>query len=256
MWRSSPLDPASTARLKRERERLDLTPLVVHDNYLINLAAADATQRQRSVGAFRREIERCLAMGAEYLVFHPGSHKGQSVEQAIQALAGALAEAARGLRSKHLTLLIENTAGSGSALGSRFEELAAIRDAAQSRLDLAIGYCLDTAHALAAGYDVSSGAGLERTVREAQAVLGLERVRVIHANDSKAPPGSRVDRHEHIGRGYIGIQGFRRILQHPRLRDKAFILETPIDREGDDRRNLQKLKRLCPKSRTTTNRSS
>ncbi len=256
MWRCSPLDPASVARLKRERERLNLTPLVVHDNYLINMAAADPAIRQRSATAFRSEIGRCLAMDAEHLVFHPGSYKGQPVEQAILALAESLAEAARGLRSTHLSLLIENTAGSGSALGSRFEELAAIRDAAQPRLDLAIGYCLDTAHALAAGYDVSSRAGLERTVREAQAVLGLERVRVIHANDSKAPPGSRVDRHEHIGRGYIGIQGFRRILQHPRLRDKAFILETPIDREGDDRRNLQKLKRLCPKSRTTTNRSS
>lgn len=256
MWRSSPLDPAAVVRLKRERERLNLAPLVVHDNYLINMAAADLGSRRRSVAAFRGEIERCLELGAEYLVFHPGSYKGQSAEQGIAALAGSLAEAARGLGSPQLMLLVENTAGSGSALGSRFEELAAIRDAARPNLDFAFGYCLDTAHCLAAGYDVASEAGLARTVREAASVLGLGRVRVIHTNDSKAPLGSRVDRHEHIGRGYIGIQGFRRILQHPRLRDKAFILETPIDREGDDRRNLQKLKRLCPKSRTTTNRSS
>jgi deoxyribonuclease IV len=256
MWKSGPVDAQAAARIKEARERLDLTPLVVHDNYLINMAAADAAQRKRSVEAFRGEIERCLVMGAEYLVLHPGSYKGQSVEQGIAMLADSLVEAARGLGSKHLMLLLENTAGSGSALGSRFEELAAIRDAAQSKMDLAIGYCLDTAHCLAAGYDVASEGGLARTVREAQTVLGLESVRVIHTNDSKAPLGARVDRHEHIGQGYIGIQGFRRILQHPRLRDKAFILETPIDREGDDRRNLQKLKRLCPKSRTTTNRSS
>lgn len=256
MWRQGPLDTEAAGRLKEARERLDLRPLVVHDSYLINMAAGDTAQRERSVPAFRAEIERCLAMGAEYLVLHPGSYKGQSVEQGIATLAESLIEAARGLRSNHLMLLLENTAGSGSAIGSRFEELAAIRDGAQSGMDLAIGYCLDTAHSLAAGYDVASEAGLAHTLHEAQKMLGLERVRVIHTNDSKAPLGSRVDRHEHIGEGYIGIQGFRRILQHPRLRDKAFILETPIDREGDDRRNLQKLKRLCPKSRTTTNRSS
>jgi len=158
MWRSAPLDPEAVVRLKRERERLDLTPLVVHDSYLVNMAAADLGSRQRSVAAFRVEIERCLAMEAEYLVFHPGSYQGQSVEQGIATLAASLVEAARGLESTHLMLLLENTAGSGCALGSRFEELAAIRNAAQPRMDLAVGFCLDTAHCLAAGYDVASEA--------------------------------------------------------------------------------------------------
>ncbi len=256
MWRQGPLDPEAVTRLKEARQRLDLTPLVVHDNYLINLAAADPRQRAQSIAAFRGEIERSLAIGAEYLVLHPGSYRGQSLEAGIATLADSLVEAVSGLNSAHLMLLLENTAGSGSAIGSRFEELAEVRRLASPRMSLRIGYCLDTAHCLAAGYDVASKAGLEDTLRQAQRVLGLTRVRVIHTNDSKVPLGSHVDRHQHIGQGYIGIQGFRRILQHPRLRDKAFILETPIDREGDDRRNLLKLKRLCRKSRTTTKKSS
>ena len=195
-------------------------------------------------------------MGAEYLVAHPGSYKGQSLEGGIRTLVKSLAEAVRGFRGNRLTLLLENTAGSGAALGSRFEELAEIRRRAFGRIGFAIGYCLDTAHCLAAGYDVAGAAGLEKTLRETDRILGLENVKVIHANDSKAPLGSHVDRHEHIGEGYIGTKGFRRILNHPGLRNKAFILETPIDREGDDRRNLQKLKKLCRKSSTTTTRSN
>jgi deoxyribonuclease-4 len=256
MWSHGELDAAAVQRLKEARKRLDLTPLVVHDNYLINLAAVNPALRARSVSAFRAEILRSVEIGAEYLVLHPGSYRGQTLEEGIQTLAGSLAESAAGLASDHLTLLVENTAGSGSAIGSRFEELAEVRRSAAGRLGFRIGYCLDTAHCLAAGYDVATASGLEKTLREAHSILGLDHVPVIHTNDSKAPLGSRVDRHEHIGQGYIGIQGFRRILHHPRLRDKAFILETPIDREGDDRRNLLKLKRLCRKSRTTTSRSS
>jgi len=256
MWRHAALDPAAIQRLKEARALLDLTPLVVHDNYLINLAAGEPSLRTRSIAAFRAEIERCLAIDADYLVLHPGSYRGRSMEEGIQTLVASLIEAAAGLASGRLMLLLENTAGSGSAIGSRFEELAAVRRAAAGRTGLRIGYCLDTAHCLAGGYDVASASGLEKTVRAAGRVLGLSRVKVIHTNDSKAPLGSRVDRHEHIGQGYIGMQGFRRILNHPGLRDKAFILETPIDREGDDRRNLLKLKRLCRKSRTTRSRSS
>jgi deoxyribonuclease-4 len=149
-------------------------------------------------------------------------------------------------------VLLENTAGSGAAIGSRFEELAAIRDLVSACADLDVGYCLDTAHCLAAGYDVSTESGLRATLNEAERVLGLARVRVIHTNDSKTPLGSRVDRHEHIGKGYIGAEGFRRILTHPKLRGKAFILETPIDKKGDDLRNITRLKNLCQRSRTTT----
>ncbi len=256
MWRTAPVDLEAVRRLREMRDRLDLVPLVVHDNYLINMAAADPALRAKSVAAFRAEIERALAIGAEFLVLHPGSYRGQSLEEGLRTLVGSLTEAAGSFGADRLTLLLENTAGSGSAIGSRFEELARLRRAALPRMGLGIGFCIDTAHCLAAGSDVASAAGLARTLREADRILGLDNVHVIHANDSKAPLGSRVDRHEHIGRGYIGIPGFRRILNHPRLRDKAFILETPIDREGDDRRNLQRLKRLCRKSSTTTTRSN
>lgn len=256
MWRARMPSAEEIRRLKEARERLDLKPLVVHDNYLINLAAADPALRRRSVAAFRGELERAAALGAEYLVAHPGSSAGQSVEEAIDRVAESIAEAARGLALDGLVLLLENTAGSGAALGSRFEELAEIRRRASARVDFEIGYCLDTAHCLAAGYDVATAAGLKKTLAEADRVLGLERVRVIHSNDSKAPLGSRVDRHAHIGEGHIGAEGFRRILAHPRLRRKPFILETPVKEEGDDRRNVEMLKQLCPKRSTTTKRSS
>lgn len=255
MWRARIPQPEEIRRLRELRERLDLWPFVIHDNYLINLAAADPRIRERSIEAFRGELERAQALGADYLVLHPGSYRGQSLGAGIRTLAESLKSASRGLRSNHLTLLIENTAGAGSALGSRFEELAEIRRLSAA-LDFPVGYCLDTAHCLAAGYDVRSEEGLRAMLRQAESVLGLERIPVIHANDSRAPLGSRVDRHEHIGKGYIGKQGFRRILNHPRLRSKAFILETPVERDGDDRRNLETLKNLCRKSRTTITGSS
>jgi deoxyribonuclease-4 len=236
------------------RERLDLTPLVVHDNYLINLAAADPRIREHSISAYRGEVRRAIALGAEYLVAHPGSYGHQGWECGVETLAASLRQAIRGLELGRLTLLIENTSGGGTKLGGRFEELRAIRELAAG--DAPIGFCLDTAHCLASGYDVASTEGLRATVRQAETVLGIENVRVIHANDSKAPLGSHVDRHEHIGKGYIGAEGFRRMLTHPKLRSKPFILETPLDREGDDRRNVETLKKLCRKRPTTTRRSN
>lgn len=256
MWRAGPARPDEIRRLKAAREKHGLTPLVIHDNYLINLAAADPANRARSIAAFRAELERAIAIGAEYLVAHPGSYKGQTLEQAMEAVARGLVEAARGLKSRRLMILLENTAGSGAQIGSRFEELAGIRAQAAGRLGFPVGFCIDTAHSLAAGYDVSTAAGLRATINALERTLGLENVPVIHANDSKAAAGSRVDRHQHIGQGYIGLEGFRRILNHPKLGSKAFILETPVDEPGDDRRNMDALKSLCRKSRTTTKPSS
>jgi deoxyribonuclease-4 len=255
MWSARPLAPEEIARFRATRERLGLAPLVVHDNYLINLAAADPALRARSVAAFREELRRAVALGADYLVAHPGSYAGQPLEDGMETAARSLVEAARGLKLDGLVLLLENTAGSGAALGSRFSELAEIRRRAAAA-ELEIGYCLDTAHCLAAGYDVATAPGLSRTLAEAGQVLGLDRIPVIHSNDSKAPLGSRVDRHQHIGKGYIGAEGFRRILRHPKLRGKAFILETPVDQKDDDRRNVEALKQLCRRSPTITKRSS
>jgi deoxyribonuclease IV len=250
MWRASPPASSEVKLLARVRERYDLYPLAIHDNYLINLASCSETLRVQSVAAFRGEIERALAIGAEYLVAHPGNCKGHSVEQGIYAVIRSLAEAAQGLNSKKLTVLLENTAGSGAALGSRFEELSIMRQFAAELTDLKIGFCIDTCHCIASGYDLSTAAGLRKTVAEIDRILGLDNVPVIHTNDSKTPLNSHVDRHEHIGHGFIGEEGFRRILRHPKLRGKAFILETPYDEEGDDARNLETLKKLCRKSST------
>ncbi len=240
--------------LRRVRERLDLYPLAIHANYLVNLASADPI-RARSIASFRGEVERGAAIGAEYLVVHPGSYKGQSLEAGIASFAQGLPITASAAR-EGLTVLLENTAGCGSQIGGRFEELRAIRDQTAQLTGLPVGYCLGLPYLLASGYDVSTESGLSETMRQADSVLGIDHVMLLHANDSKAPLGSHVDRHANIGEGHIGKAGFRRILAHPKLRSKPFILETPVAEEGDDRRNLENLKKLCPKSRTTTTKSS
>jgi deoxyribonuclease-4 len=207
--------------------------------------------RAKSIEGFRGEIERAVSIGAEYLVVHPGSYRGHSVEEGISAVALGLRDAAAGLSKPQLTVLLENTAGSGAALGSRFEELQSIRELARDLTGLPVGFCLDACHLLAAGYDIATLRGLRETLTRASATLGLDNVRVIHANDSKTPLGSRVDRHANIGAGHIGLQAFRRMLTHPALRTKPFILETPVDEPGDDRRNLDTLKELAASNRTT-----
>ena len=254
MWRASMPGPEAVKRIRAAREKYDLTPLIIHDNYLINLAAADPVIREKSIAAFRGEIERALAIGAEYLVAHPGNCRGLTVEHGIARVVEGIVRAAEGLDTRGLMLRLENTAGMGCALGSRFEELALMRQIAREYTDLEIGYCIDTCHCLASGYDVSTDIGFRKTVRQMEQILDIDRVRVVHTNDSKTPVNSRVDRHQHIGKGYIGLEGFRRFLTHRRLSKKAFILETPIDKPGDDRRNLQTLRSLCPKSSTTIKR--
>lgn len=235
MWRGSKLDPEEVRRFRRAREKLRLHPLVIHDNYLINLLAADPVVRARSIAAFRAELERATAFGADFLVMHPGSCRGQSAARAIGTFARSLSAAARGLRFNGLKLLLENTAGGGSTLGREPAELLELRRRAAARTDLPIGFCLDTAHCFEAGLDFL-------------AVLGAfdpGDVCVIHCNDSRSPFGSRLDRHEHIGKGGIGRDGFRHILRNPLLRTKALILETPVEQPGDDRRNLRALKALA-----------
>lgn len=244
MWRYGPIHAKDVEELRRIREENDLYPLVVHDNYLINLASRDEAIRAKSVLAFRQELERALAIGAEYLVAHPGSYKNQSVEDGIYSFVSGLLESVEGLDTTGVTLLLENTAGQGSALGSRFEELAEIRRLALPRINLKIGYCLDTCHCLAAGYDVATAEGLEKTLENARQLLGIENIPVIHTNDSRGALGSHLDRHENIGEGQIGLEGFHRILNHPLLQEKAFVLETPINQPGDDLRNVNILKQL------------
>ena len=245
MWRPGVPDPAQVRALQAIRRDCDINPLVVHVNYLVNLASRDPVIRGKSIATFRGELDRAATVGAEFLVVHPGSYKGQSVNQGVSACAEGLCQAALGFGGG-VTVLLENTAGSGSALGSRLEELRAIRDLAVAGAGLPVGYCLDTCHLLAAGFDIATPAGLRSTLRQAGDLLGLEHVHLFHANDSKTPLGSRVDRHARIGKGYIGCEPFRRLLAHPKLRRKVFISETPVERDGDDRRNMATLRSLAP----------
>ncbi|MBI4164753.1 MAG: deoxyribonuclease IV, partial [Acidobacteria bacterium] len=219
-----------------------LAPVAIHDNYLINLAASDVVMREKSIAAFRGEIERALALGADFLVTHPGSAKGGTVAEAIKTCAESLKKAASGLRLDGLTILIENTAGQGSVVGRTFEEVAEI--IARAQADLPMGACIDTAHCFEAGYPIHTYAGLDSTVKYLDSTVGLRRVHVIHANDSKTRYGSQVDRHEHVGKGYIGARAFGRIVRHPKLSSIPFICETPIDRPGDDKRNLRMMRKL------------
>jgi deoxyribonuclease-4 len=259
MWPriGSRIPESDAAQFRDKRAALGLGPLVIHANYLINLASSDPVMRVRSIQAFHDEMLRAAALGADFLVVHPGSSRGQTPAQAIREVALAIRHAARGVRlcgnfddqrDCGLRLLLENTSGMGAAIGSSFEELKAVMDGAP---ELPLGVCLDTAHAFHAGYDIRSEAGLLQTIAALDAAVGLSRVPVLHVNDSKTAFGSRVDRHEHSGRGKIGLEAFRRILNHPGFSAKdsskvaggrpgrVFLLETPIDAPGDDRRNVR-----------------
>ncbi len=250
MWRTRRPDPEHIRLLNQEREKGDLAPLVIHDSYLINLAAPASEIREKSIEGFRDEIERALLIGAEYLVAHPGNYKGLTIERGILNVAEALALAWKsvdaGLKTQpKLKILLENTAGAGAQLGGKLEELALIRSLAEPYLDVPLGFCIDTCHCYVSGFDISQEKGLADLLLVASETLGLENVPVIHANDTKMVLGSHCDRHAHIGKGNIGVEGFRRILNHPSLLEKAFILETPVDKPGDDLRNVRALQRLA-----------
>jgi deoxyribonuclease-4 len=238
------LAAADSERFRARRRDLQLGPVVIHGNYLINMASPNPVLRARSVQAFHQEIVRAIDLGADYLVAHPGSFCDGLVDAGIAAIAQSLRQATRGLKLGGLTILLENTAGQGSSIGSRFEELKAIVEACS---ELRLGVCIDTAHTFAAGWDIRTAEGLDGALRDIERTVGLERVAVVHVNDSKTALGSRVDRHEHIGKGKIGAEAFARILNHPLLRGRAFILETPIEKPGDDRRNVAMLWKLAGK---------
>ena len=240
MWRGKAPSCESISRLAALRNEHDLHPLAVHGCYLTNLAAANPEVQQRSRESFRLEIENARAIGADYLVIHPGSAKGQSRERAIEVFSAALAEVERGFDWGSLRLLLENTAGGGDTLGRSFEELAELGQAVAALCNAPLGFCIDTAHSFEAGYDISTAKGLRDTVRSMHEHLGMERVYLFHANDSKTEFGSNRDRHESIGDGHIGAEAFARILHHPRLRAKPFILETPFIDESH-RENVRRL---------------
>jgi len=226
------------------RRKYDLKPLVVHSNYLINLAGANAAFHKKSIAAFRGELERGLALCANYLVLHPGSFRGSSREEGLQRVAAAIEESAAGLnlRDGGLTILIENTAGAEFSFGSTFEQVAELLDLLRAHVP--VGACIDTCHTHVAGYDIVTEEGRDLTLRYLDQTVGIKNVRVWHCNDAKADRGSKLDRHEHIGRGRLGLEVFRALLNDRRLKHAAFIAETPVDDPGDDLRNVDRLKSL------------
>ncbi len=238
-WAARPLGDDEIARFREARDEAGLDPCVIHACYLINLAASDEV-RAKSIAAFRDELERGLAIGADFLVVHPGSARGASVDEAIENCARAIGEAAAGLEEalwrSGFHILIENTAGQGGQIGRSFSE---VRDILELSRDLPTGMCLDTAHSFAAGYDWRDAGAAATAFSELDRLVGFERVRVIHFNDSKSAFESRVDRHWHIGHGEIGADGLARVINHPKLCHLPFILETPQDDPGADPRNLQ-----------------
>lgn len=242
-WKTLDPTPEDCERFRVARAKHGLNPVVIHDNYLINLASADEIIREKSIAAFRRELERAVALGADFLVTHPGSAKGSTASEAIRTCIGSLLLAAKGLSLDGLMILIENTAGQGSVIGRTFEEVAEI--VAGAAKDLPMGACIDTAHSFEAGYAIHTLRGLTEAVKQLATTVGLDKVRVIHANDSKTAFNSHADRHEHIGKGFIGSEAFGRIVRHPKLKRIPFICETPIDRPGDDKRNLRVMRKLA-----------
>jgi deoxyribonuclease-4 len=254
-WMARDLDRDDVRAFREARERAGLWPLAIHSVYLINLASQDPVGLERSRRAFREEIERGLELGADYLVVHPGNPVSAPAEVGIHTAVESIREATRDLNlqgassdasgaglANGLTILLENTAGQGSSIGCHFDQLADML----AMLDgLPVGVCLDTAHTLAAGYDIATAKGLKATVRLIERSIGFERIRLIHCNDSKAPLGARVDRHQHIGEGHIGAEGFRRLTHTLKFRRIPFILETPVDRERDDVWNMNRLRELA-----------
>jgi len=238
-WFARPLTNEEIEAFKQRRKKTKISPVVIHANYLINLAAVDVTQREKSIASFREEVERGIRLGADYLVIHPGSAKNHTEQDGIKTCAESLKRACDGIDLEKFRILLENTAGQGACIGHRFEHL---RDIIADCSELNLGVCFDTAHAFAAGYDLRDEDGFTATMQSLEKNVGTKNVRAIHFNDAKSTYNSRLDRHWHIGEGNIGNEGLARVARFKKLARAAFILETPQDAEGDDARNVNTLR--------------
>jgi deoxyribonuclease-4 len=244
MWRASKITAEQAELTRAARAELAIGPLVIHTSYLVNLCSQSSEICEKSVQAFRGEIERALALGAEYLVVHPGSYRGMTRQQGLELAAKSIEKAIAGLpwQQTPFHILIENTSGSEHSLGGSFEQVAEL--IRHLRPHAPVAACLDTCHTHVSGYDVVSEAGWSETMAQIEKTVGFETVRVWHCNDAKAARGSKLDRHEHIGEGKIGLEPFRRLLREPKFAHCAFIAETPVDAPGDEERNLLTLRGL------------
>ena len=245
MWRASPVKGEEAVKMRDLRSEHDVTPLVIHASYLINLCSKTESVRKNAVTAFRGEVERALAWGAEFLVLHPGSWNGLTREEGLLLAARGIEQATKGLELEDggLRVLIENTAGAEFSLGGSLEQVAELVE--RLRECIPVGVCLDTCHCHVKGYDIVSEQGYAETMELVGSTVGFEAVRVWHCNDAKAARGSRLDRHEHIGEGTIGSAPFRRLLRDERFAQAAFVAETPVDQPGDEARNVALLRALA-----------
>ena len=244
MWRAAPVKPEDAQKMAAARAEHNIGPLCIHASYLINVCAQSEDVRRNSVAAFRGEVTRALALGAEYLVLHPGSWRGMTRDEGIALAAQSIEEAIDGLpwRDANFRILIENTAGAEFSLGGSFEQVAAL--VARLKTCAPVAVCLDTCHVHVAGYDIVTDSGYEETMQIIASTIGFADVRVWHCNDAKADRGSHLDRHQHIGEGTIGAAAFRRLLHDSRFAHAAFIAETPVDTPGDEQRNVSVLRTL------------
>ena len=258
-WRARELPPDEIALFRRRVRQTTIRPVVAHNSYLINVAAADTTLRRKSIAALREELDRADALGLDGLVMHPGSYTSGTERGGLKLIADALAAILDSRPNGRTRILLEQTAGQGTNLGHRFEHLAEIIDRVGG--SRRVGVCLDTCHLLTAGYDIRSEEGYRDTFRQFGRIVGFSRLKAFHVNDSKKPCGSRVDRHEHIGKGCIGIEPFRRLVNDPRFAQLPMLLETPkldtpqsrrlSDVDPLDRRNLDLLRSLITSGPST-----
>lgn len=245
-WAAKPLAPEAIARFLQVRRESGIDPVFAHDIYLVNLASPDPAMRRRSVEAFTEEINRCRLLGLPYLVTHAGSHMGSGEEEGLRRIAEALDAVFDATAAAPVLVLMETTAGQGDSLCYRFEHFAWIIENVERPERL--GVCFDTCHVFAAGYDLRTAGAYRQTMQELAALVGLERVRVFHLNDSQGELGSRVDRHAHIGQGQMGLEPFRFLLNDPRFADRPMVLETPKGPDMEkDRHNLAVLRTLLPR---------
>jgi len=244
MWRAPNVDPKQAERMRNLRASHDIGPLVIHTSYLVNVCSQSDEVCAKSIAAFRGEIERALMWGADYLVLHPGSWRGLTRAEGLKLAAESIAKAIDGLpwQETGFHILIENTAGAEFSLGGSFDQVAELVE--RLKVCAPVCVCLDTCHTHVAGYDLVSEEGYADTMNQIATSIGFAAVRVWHCNDAKAPRGSKLDRHEHIGRGTMGVEPFRRLLNDPRFAHAAFIAETPVDEDGDEERNVRVLKSL------------
>ena len=244
-WQAAPLTEEEIIDFSRAWKEADNMPVASHASYLINLGSSKAEQAEKSIAAFADELQRCALLGIPFAVFHPGSHGGAGVDTGLANVTTHLDRVIEraGDECKSVITLLETTAGQGTGLGYRFEELAYILE--KTRYTERLGVCVDTCHIFAAGYDIRTPGSYASTFAEFDRIIGIDRIRFFHLNDSKKELGSRVDRHAHIGKGYIGLEGFRCLVNDPRFRNHAMTLETPKGKDlAEDRENLAVLRGL------------